>query len=458
MSTPANAPDAVVPQLSRMNAERPEDRREVPNVVIGGVKRVVYPRKSVLRSIADRPEDRVVVRNFVIGGMQRVEYPSQWFGAARNVRMKPHLSVPKSSQGCTLASLRASIISKIAPKTISPNEVKVYLTTLMNAHPSTLADDWTSFGRVIGAKGKQVSLQDLYTLQLSDEIVPLTTVVGVSNAADDVWLAIYLTSFYRLGHATDENYRMTLANRIKECLSGHNAPLHANPADAIASYRHWIGDKWYCALIAFIDMFLVKFPKHRLAKIRIGTQTSRHKDCAALIDLTNIVERSGLDFVGVAMWVWKKKVADDLERIRKDGEEIDTLHSYMPYMIDLRLCGKSPYSASTNPSLHAWVSIALLVAGMPRSKHAKMIGTVEIGSLSILGSLLGYAMLTRSDAPEDGTDTPPNNMSGTEWFYWFQTKNQMMPVRVKDRLQRICQGLVDTRPGTYGQYMKKYIF
>lgn len=89
-------------------------------------------------------------------------------------------------------------------------------------------------------------------------------------------------------------------------------------------------------------MYMVKLPRHPFAEIRIGTITSRFRDCSAVMDLAFLGEILNADCYEVASWIWSKNLGDDFKRIQHQGEEADKPDSYTPYLTDLGLSPKSP--------------------------------------------------------------------------------------------------------------------
>lgn len=87
--------------------------------------------------------------------------------------------------------------------------------------------------------------------------------------------------------------------------------------------KPWLLDRWFCALVATIDMFLAKFPDHKFAEARISTISARFKDCAGLLDAHYLSDTLDLEFDELCTWIWHGKTANEFVRVVKTGEEVE---------------------------------------------------------------------------------------------------------------------------------------
>lgn len=106
-------------------------------------------------------------------------------------------------------------------------------------------------------------------------------------------------------------------------------------------------------------MFLVRFPSHELSEVRIGTVTSRHKDCSVLQSLQYIKKIFTMTFPQLSLWLWSRSLCTEFKSVFKTGEEINKRDSYMPYLMELQLSAKSPYSTVVNPNIHFFLCMLL---------------------------------------------------------------------------------------------------
>lgn len=73
------------------------------------------------------------------------------------------------------------------------------------------------------------------------------------------------------------------------------------------------------------------------------------------------------------MYVFSSRIRSEIEAIGREGEEVTAEDSYFPYMRELRLSKKSPYTSSANVNLHNWVSFFCALLGSSRSFNARIV-------------------------------------------------------------------------------------
>lgn len=64
-----------------------------------------------------------------------------------------------------------------------------------------------------------------------------------------------------------------------------------------------------------------------------------------------------MNVVDVLKYIFSIRIRDEVMGIGRAGEEFNQDDSYFPYMRDLRLSEKSPYSSTANVHLYNWISI-----------------------------------------------------------------------------------------------------
>lgn len=437
-----------------------------------------FTLKKNLRFVSANVADRTEIPPINVNTQATVVYPSVWFADATNVGAKPSVSIPVQSAARSLALLRTSIYNRILQHSLVLNEVLLYLELIFHENPSQATDNWASFGRAICAPGAQVTIENLYNrVDVND---PFDIIDGAAvPASQDLWMTMYLTSIYRICGIENATYRQHVVEVITDRIHARGAPQNINMALVGGTYLGWATDKWYCAMIAIIDMFLAKFPKNALAESRIGTITSRHRDCSAWMDLSFLCSILDADISQVAAWLWSKGLGENFKALIKAGEEVDQIDSYMPYLTDLSLSPKSPYSAAVNPHIHFWVHIIGICLGVARSQNARVVGTINVAGLAAMGMVCGYAYRQRTEAvqqftetgipaagPEDDDDIMvddedeqvalPESLDGEDWFVWYQDANFELRPQVQDVIKGIWSRLQETRAGTVGQYARDY--
>lgn len=410
--------------------------------------------KMISRRVAANEADRKVVPNYNFTDAQQSTYPKAWFDKPENAAKKPPMRIPKA--GADLPKLRNTVILGIKDANLSISVAKAYVWALMLKNKEELSEKWESFGRVIGNEKDKITIDNLCDMEESAD--PLVILDGNNGtSADDGWIFVFICSTYRLCKTDNPTYLRTLTANVNNILRKQNAPNGVTAAQIIAHHKSWLSDRWYTALMAVVDMFLVKFPKNKYSEARVGTIISRFKDCAGLDDLIYLKEITGKTYLEIKSWIWTSSVADEFERILKDDEEIDEDHSYMPYFMELRLAKKSPYSSTSNPSLHHWVHVVGCCLSQARSRNARMVKDVYVGTITKVGALFGYALINAVSEDEAAAQlNTPKNSNGAEWFAWFAGKKKTLPDSVRAKLKKIWEKFGDSRPQSIGAYLHAY--
>lgn len=287
-------------------------------------------------------------------------------------------------------------------------------------------------------------------------------------------MCIYVMSIYRLTTAQ----RTEHADKIGQTIDGRLAARGADPtvksANILTHYKSWATDRWWNAFCAFVDMYMTKFPHHPIAEVKISTLSARFKDCTALQDLVYITRIMGVDLSELALWLWDPSVATDFMRILTPGEEIDVVDSYTPYMTELHMSSRSPYSTTINPHFHYWVHVVGCSMNSKRSQWARIVGSVNVGQITTLGAICGYAFTARTAAAlqfsETGEEDPdvglgvdaaelqglpalPSNLRAREWYGWYEDIDQALPEFMTKKIEDVWRKLDITRENTVGKHL-----
>ena len=135
-------------------------------------------------------------------------------------------------------------------------------------------------------------------------------------------------------------------------------------------------------LIVSLDMFLVEFPGHELAPCRINTTVPlQGLFCPQLFNIDREVIREPSGGHNTMAYAFDGQVIQEFEKFLRTTEEFDDPRSFMPYLRDLNLSAKSPYSASNNPSTHFWLHSIGVLTAVSRSVNAKSFGTTQFREL-----------------------------------------------------------------------------
>lgn len=141
----------------------------------------------------------------------------------------------------------------------------------------------------------------------------------------------------------------------------------------MAKSKMWYNNNEFRVLIAALDMFWTKFPESTGAKLRVCTLNSRFKDCSTISELRHLTQVSCLKLNDIMQYVFSSRIRDEILSLSRPDEEITKEDSYFPYMRELRLSKKSPYSSSQNVHLHNWISIFCALLGSEKSFNARIV-------------------------------------------------------------------------------------
>ncbi|AEG25351.1 nucleocapsid protein [Vesiculovirus perinet] len=317
---------------------------------------------------------------------------------------------------------------------------------------------------------------DTLDVQEYTGVIPDGKASNDRTANDDTWLPMLILGLYRVGRATQEEYRKNLMNGLRMQCKLRNINAEDLVSESDDFYNLWGNDPNYLKLIAAIDMFFHHFKKHEEASLRYGTIVSRFKDCAALTTLAHLVKVSGMSVGDVMTWVLNQPVEDEVCRMMTPGQEIDKADSYMPYLIDLGLSTKSPYSSVKNPCFHFWGQLTALLIQSTRAKNARVPDDIPYQELTKASQLFAYAIgrsadlaqrfainnkkYTREPADDDDalelSQEPPTGRNVVDWMAWWDDVGQVPTKDMEHFGRKAVHGLTDLRMKTIGAYAKSY--
>nr|UYL86294.1 MAG: putative nucleoprotein [Rhabdoviridae sp.] len=337
----------------------------------------------------------------------------------------------------------------------------------------TLDAEWTSYGIRIGEPQSAITPMDLLNvIELDDDT---DTVEGMTETTT-VDSAIFgsLLMNYRLGSIgtspSHANYRSAIKNRMMNVLS--QDPIKMAAPIGVVDTANWYEDISFKRIIAALDMFMNKFPNNPFAKVRIATLPSRYKDCNALTLLPHASEVTGMDPAKLVNYCFLSKVAEEIDNIYNEEDEINVKHSYFPYLSDMSLVQRSPYSARANPNLHNWVHFICASLGNLRSFNSLVFSDSGIIILSSHLPQLWYAfrnmMELRPIGPDaelqriykNHLDVGENPLSPDELFSQLVAPtNDNAPKweLVKEAFKANIRTLGDGRPETVGARLKSLV-
>lgn len=171
-------------------------------------------------------------------------------------------------------------------------------------------------------------------------------------------------------------------------------------------FKSWYDVAEFRVMVAALDMFWNKFLDSRFSKLRVCTLNSRYKDCSSLSEVRHLCKISAKPLPEISTYIFSARVRDEIEKLGESKEEPGKEDSYFPYMRDMPISKKSPYSSTENVNLHNWISMFCTLLGSERSYNARIVS--EDGLLPTMHLAMFAANAFRSfTTPEVvfGTDT-----------------------------------------------------
>jgi Rhabdovirus nucleocapsid protein len=325
-----------------------------------------------------------------------IDYPSTWFEKHQS---KPPLSLPRLTKR-TSDYHRMIIKLYNESKSVPLNLALAFLHSIIKEKfLGTLNEEWKSFGQLIGTANQEVSPLDLVNLQESDDDIEI--IEGAEPREHPIGALLFIVGIYRIWSMDNNKERdMKLINN-RQAQQGCYMPIRQCD---IQKNDGWYSNHNYTTSIVIIDMFLNRFPTHPYTAIRIGTETSRFRDCGALKDLQHLLEITNMDITQAKEWLWVPALESDFIRLDKPGQEVGQMYSYAPYMVALRLISINPYTVKQNPSIHFFAHVVAATLGSERSQHARMVGDCPISPLMKNARAMAYAFQKAQEAEQQHND------------------------------------------------------
>ncbi|UAU42887.1 nucleoprotein [Ouango virus] len=391
------------------------------------------------------------------------EYPDKFFGR----REKPKVVVPNYASSTT--ALCKSIKSDIKTRHLTTTGVKVFLYEISNTLSVTLDDDWESFNIQIGRQGEDINPMSLVRVERHGEYE--STASEDFKEDDTFWMYVFCCGLYRIGKITDSQYQSKIVGEIDKIMKGSNKDS-ISLAMGIELSLQIVNDINYCKLIAAIDMFFYKNKNHKFSPVRIGTISSRYRDCAALLGINHLAMLAG-GSVGLGIqWALETSVQDDIDRLIHPGQETSNVGSYTPYMMDFGASVLSPYSTTANAAFHLYVHAIGSLNLDPRSMNARFIPAPNVSGIIQNAAFFVYATgksvewnigFTEDDeTPKAGMSREPKLSVGghpktkkvRDWMNWREANkdrfDEIMTSFLRDRASRLGAA----RSGSVGAYIK----
>jgi hypothetical protein len=300
-------------------------------------------------------------------------YPHTYFTAHPG---KPEVLIPGNSRAALPYITEQLQAGMVAGLDVPATSVAAFIYEHLKDFPTVkLAEEWKSYGVVIGAEGEDVGPASLLRMKKGPDVATGLTTSGATPRWQDIFFKIAMT--FRMKKARDSPdpaYINNLSNKLTAL--GKTCEWKVNITGSVDTSRFdsLLEDHQVKCLLAAVDMFLHKFDNHPYSFLRAGTLVSRHRQCMALLDLYYVDMAFGLPNGDILCWIFVDSVADEVVSIYSQPDELAHTDSYLPYCVDMGLVAKSPYSATANPSIHNWAHTLGSLSGMERSKKAAVVG------------------------------------------------------------------------------------
>lgn len=415
------------------------------------------------------------------------EYPSEWFAA--HPGSKPVALVKRcfASEDHLARAVSAGLAAGRLPVE--------YVVQFMHVEGAkitcTLEEDWKSFGVTIGCAGETISPWDL--LNITEQVGPenlvnsdVTAAASDGSSPDRDGLFALVACIYRLlvtncrGERRD--YRQRLLDKQLKRMLGMFRTSGRCLDGAEKNFEHWVKDRSFLSLIAALDMFLNRFSCHRMSILRAGTMVSRYKHCTVIDDIKSASKFASMGPFEFAQWVFVERAAAEVVAILREGEELFASRSYAPYLSDLGLCQRSPYSATANPLMHFFCKATAALRGHSESKNSKIacdgdligvtlnamvfayakenINTFRMGVFTSMEELRECELLeaAKTNVPR-GYGEMPKVFEAAEWYQYLSEKSFVIDPKISRNLLIYLRplGSSDMREGTVGAKLLELI-
>nr|UUB88389.1 nucleoprotein [Yata virus] len=400
------------------------------------------------------------------------QYPADFFRNNKNT--KPHIRIPMSE--LDLDRVRKFVHAGI----IDRNKLKLphamrYLFLVLSKIKEKLDNDWKSFGVTIGLKDQDLDPFCMYVVHHDAGPQVDGTESTTVGPEDDDWMVMYLLGIYRLGRTQNDTHKGNLATRLLAQMKSLN-PRTLNITNDDALQNIWVGNTDYCKLIAGIDMYFNRFKKSDFAYLRFGTIPSRFKDCASLLSIGHVCNLTGMTLEEYLGWIFVATVGREIESMMKEGNEVDQPFSYMPYMMEMGLSMKSPYSSAASPGVYTLAHIIGTLLFSERSKNARMVSENNLSNIRINAEIVAYvrarkgslmkvfhkdkASLEAAQAVQEDNgsvdvllgDLPAGN-DPDEWFTTLEINQFELPHEIRTHTISESRKIGNTRAHTIGHHV-----
>ncbi|AXZ78335.1 putative nucleoprotein [Dillard's Draw virus] len=323
---------------------------------------------------------------------EKGDYPSAYFSSGGRIRIQLVRS------DLTPQQVYDSVWDDVLHDRLTITGAKLFLQVLGLNHIRDIFDvKWESFNVEL-APGNGVSSGPFHAVEWIDGGESYTSTSGTACRGDLLlYCTIYICAMYRLGRSSAEgNYRSTIESTISNFLSGINEDLPKLEGKGNVAIK-WVQDKNFCKLIAMLDLFFREKKDHDFAVIRMGTISSRYRECTGLTSLTHLSRLTGEPIEKAICWIFQVDVANQVTGMIKAGQEITNFRGLTPYIADLGISRRSPYSSGLNAEWHVFCHSIGVFMGSKRSIDARYLEAKDESTIMINAGLVAYVCRHRTN-------------------------------------------------------------
>lgn len=373
-------------------------------------------------------------------------FPGRFF--RKNKYSKPTVTLPDWKDKNLLQYFQANLTATNIDLTYVLALMHYVMDSMLEVEPN-LKEDWKSYNVVIVPKDAvKAKPADLLNIEISEAALPTDAIVTRDGAPIGLeYAAFVVLSNYRLNKSIHEESRKRLINQMNKKIVhfGQGCPKLPPTASGWTYY----GDITFRMCVAAIDMFICKFPNTKYSELSFLTIGSKFRECTALTSYYYLRDLLGKkDDEMIYEWrdgsISNITLEGEMKRILNKDEEINVEHSYLPYLSDLRLCDRSPYSSAVNKYLHTWIHLIGATMGEQRSVNAC---TYRDGNIDVLiKNAVIVAYVHKNKTVLDNKET-----SLKQQLYYMTEPNYHIPANVWDFAVKQWSQYSNSRPGTIGE-------
>ena len=219
----------------------------------------------------------------------------------------------------------------------------------------------------------------------------------MTSESDQKILLAKLIAAYRYQFAlgiteADNTYAVRIETQIKAACS--RAGLDIGSA-AVSKADRFTVTTDFMRLLCAADMFFVKFPRHNLSPLKVGTLTMAYKDMSQVNNTLYLESLTGLEWTVLYFYTFEKGLIAELKKIDAGGWRNEIF--YFPYQSAMSLLeGKCTYYSNTaNPKFQNVVQLVGMMKSSSRSFNAFYL---ETPTPSQVGQAVIYMMASSGES------------------------------------------------------------